>query len=193
LALRLLQMASVTDVVGFETAFAGQPARAERMSVFAAPVRVFTVPDPLPRAYFVAGVRADHAAAEDSVVLAADFDPRGEVALEPAAGRPESAPSASAGAARIVARRSDRVTIQVSAAHAGVLVLTEAYDPGWRAWVDGAAVPVWRANAIFRGVAIGEGDHVVEMRYRPPSAAWGAAASILGVALTGILLWRRTS
>jgi uncharacterized membrane protein YfhO len=70
-------------------------------------------------------------------------------------------------------------------------VVTEGYDPGWRAWVDGGPAPVWRANAIFRAVAVREGDHVVEMRYRPPSVAWGAAASVLGAALTGVLIGRR--
>ena len=92
-----------------------------------------------------------------------------------------------------MARRSDRLTVAVAARRPGVLVVTEGYDPGWRAWVDGAPAPVWRANAIFRAVPVGEGDHRVEMRYRPPSVAWGAAASALGAALTGVLIGRRAA
>jgi uncharacterized membrane protein YfhO len=58
--------------------------------------------------------------------------------------------------------------------------------------VDGQAAPVWRANAIFRAVPVGEGDHRVEMRYRPPSAAWGAGASVLGGVLAVFLIGRRS-
>jgi hypothetical protein len=42
-------------------------------------------------------------------------------------------------------------------------------------------------------VPVGEGDHRVEMRYRPSSAAWGAVASVLGVVLAAVLIGRRTS
>ena len=141
----------------------------------------------------MAGVRIDGPPDEPSVVIAPGFDHRLEVALDASSGRAASPPQDDAGHAEIVARRSDRLTVAVAARSPGVLVVTEGYDPGWRAWVDGAPAPVWRANAIFRAVPVGEGDHRVEMRYRPPSVAWGAAASVLGAALAGVLIGRRTA
>ena len=191
--LRLLKMASVTDVACFEDSLYGLSPRAEALSVYTLPVRVFAVPEPLPRAYVVAGVRIDGLPDEPSVVIAPGFDERREVALDASSGRAASPPYDDAGRAEIVARRSDRLTVAVAARRRGVLVVTEGYDPGWRAWVDGAPAPVWRANAIFRAVPVGEGDHRVEMRYRPPSVAWGAAASVLGAALAGVLIGRRTA
>ena len=191
--LRLLRMAPVTDVVAFEDSLYGLPPRAEALSVYTLPVRIFAVPDPLPRAYFVAGVRIDGPPEWPSVVVAPAFDPRREVALDATSARSTSPPADDAGVAQIIARASDRLTIAVSARRAAVLVVTEGYDPGWRAWIDGAPAPVWRANAIFRAVPVGEGDHRVEMRYRPPSAAWGAAASVLGAVVAGVLIGRRTS
>jgi membrane protein YfhO len=189
--LRLLQLASVTDVVAFEDSLYGLSSRAQALSVYTLPVRVFAVPEPLPRAYLVAGVRIDGRPEEPSVVMEPGFDPGREVALDPASGQAASPPQDDAGRAEIVARRSDRLTVAVAARRPSVLVVTEAYDPGWRAWVDGAPAPVWRANAIFRAVAVGEGDHSVEMRYRPPSVAWGAAASVVGAALAGVIIGRR--
>lgn len=189
--LRLLQMASVTDVIAFEDTLYGRAPRAEALSVYTLPVRVFAVPDPMPRAYVVAGVRADGRPDEPSLVMAAGFDARHEVALGAEWDRPGSPPEGDAGRAEIVARKSDRITVAVTATHPAVLVVTESYDPGWRAWVDGTPAPVWRANAIFRGVPVPVGDHRVEMRYRPPSVAWGAAASAVGVALAGVLIGRR--
>lgn len=187
---RLLRMASVTDVIGFERTYAGMPPRYERLSVYEEPVRVFDVPDPMPRAYAVSRVRAEASAGQPSVVGAEDFDPRVEVALEPRAG--DTLPGAEGGgAARITARRSDALTVAVSARGPSFLVVTEGYDPGWRAWVDGEPAAVRRANAIFRAVAVPAGEHVVEMRYRPRPVAWGAAATALGLALGAVLATRR--
>ena len=122
------------------------------------------------------------------------FDAAREVALDAASGRVLSLPTEQPpGRARIVARRSDRLSIEVSASAPAVLVVTESFDPGWRAWVDGAAAPVWRANAIFRAVPVEAGDHRVEMRYRPPSVVWGAGASILGCVITALLIGRRSA
>jgi hypothetical protein len=190
-ALTLLRMASVTDVVSFEDTMAGLPPRLERWSVYAKPVRVFAVPDPLPRVSVVSGTRVDTRPEELSVVTDPAFDPRLEVALDASSGRAASPPAADTGRAQILDRRSDRMRVAVSARLPAVLLVTESFDPGWRAWVDGLPAPVWRANGIFRGVPVPPGDHVVEMRYRPPAVAWGAAASVLGVAMAGFLIGRR--
>jgi hypothetical protein len=187
--LRLLQMASVTDVTSFDTALYGLAPRAEALSIYTEPVRVFAVPAPLPRVYLVSGVRTGG----DDLVTDPAFDARREVVLDASSGRAPAPAADDAGRAAIVSRRSDRLTIAATARRPAVLVVTEGYDPGWRAWVDGAPAPVWRANAVFRAVPVGEGDHEVEMRYRPPAAGWGAAASVLGLALTTALIGRRTA
>lgn len=190
---RLLRLGSVTDVVALEDSLYGRPPRAEAMSVYTQPVRLFAVPDPLPRAYVVAGVRADGPPDQPSVVIQPVFDEDREVALDPSSGRAPAPPHDDCGRAEIVARRSDRLTVAVSASRPAVLVVTEGYDPGWRAWVDGAPAPVWRANAIFRAVPVPEGDHRVEMRYRPPAVAWGTGATVLGAALAAALIGRRAA
>jgi uncharacterized membrane protein YfhO len=72
----------------------------------------------------------------------------------------------------------------------GLLVVSDSYYPGWRAWVDGNSVAIHRVNYGFRGVVVPAGRHTVEMEYEPASfqvglflslaaaaalAAWGAA------------------
>ena len=187
-------MASVTDVACFEDSLYGLPPRAEALSVYTLPVRVFAVPGPA--AARLRGVRGTDRRAAGG----AQRGGRARVRRAPRGGSRRvvrtsgiAAGHDDAGHAEIVERRSDRLTVVVAARRPGVLVVTEGYDPGWRAWVDGAPAPVWRANAIFRAVPVGEGDHRVEMRYRPPSVAWGAAASALGAALTGVLIGRRAA
>ncbi|MBL9172383.1 MAG: YfhO family protein, partial [Verrucomicrobiales bacterium] len=64
------------------------------------------------------------------------------------------------------------------------------WDPDWRAWVDGQAAPVLRANHLMRAVSVPAGDHRVEFRYQPPRGTlWVNAASLAMVAMAcGIAL-----
>ncbi len=60
------------------------------------------------------------------------------------------------------------------------LVLAEAFYPGWEATIDGAPVPIVRANTAFRAVYLPEpGEHTVLLRFRPPSVIAGLAASAI--------------
>jgi hypothetical protein len=79
----------------------------------------------------------------------------------------------------------------VRAAAAALLVLTDAYYPGWRAWVDGRPAAIYPTNILFRGVFVGAGGHVVEFRYQPASFWVGAALSIAAALASIALLFRR--
>ncbi|MDP8922813.1 MAG: YfhO family protein [Chloroflexota bacterium] len=79
----------------------------------------------------------------------------------------------------------DRVVVRASAPAGGYLVLSDAYDPGWRAVVDGRDASVERANTVMRAVALPPGDHVVELRFEPPSFVRGMAASAIAWAAIG--------
>jgi hypothetical protein len=65
----------------------------------------------------------------------------------------------------------------------GWLVFSEVYDPGWRAWVDGAAAPVLRADVALVAVAVPAGEHEVLLRYTAPWVWRGIAVGLLGLAL----------
>jgi hypothetical protein len=59
----------------------------------------------------------------------------------------------------------------------GMVILTDSWFPGWRATIDGKPAPILKAYGAFRGVVVGEGDHTIEMLYRPWSVFIGAAMS----------------
>ncbi len=191
--LRLLQIGAVTHVValherGLESLV---PVRAYP-SLFREPIRLFRVPDPLPRAYAVGGARIADGPAALETLLDPAFDPRREVVLP--AGEAIAPPASLSAATRISASKPDYVRVDAQLAHPAFVVLVETYDPGWRATVDGAAAPLLRANAAFRAVHVPAGPHVVEFRYRPPSVVAGGAVSILAlVALLGGAVWLKTS
>jgi len=81
----------------------------------------------------------------------------------------------------------------------GIVVVSEAYYPDWKASVDGAPAEILRANHAFRAVALPAGRHEVVMRYDTSLLRKSAAISVVTFALTvlalvGAVLWeaRRT-
>ncbi len=119
------------------------------------------VPQAMPRAWIV------HQA------LAKDAD----TALPPLEECPEP------GSAAFARPDSDTVLVQAQLACRGLLVVSEAFYPGWNAYVDGQPQPIYEVFGALRGVVLESGSHRVEMRYRPPIVAIGAALSFPAIAL----------
>ncbi len=75
------------------------------------------------------------------------------------------------GSADILSWSSDRVEIEVQSDQPGIVVVHEAYYPGWVAEIDGVPARILRTNVLFRGVEVSEGRHVVVFRFEPFSLA----------------------
>ena len=148
------------------------------------PLRVFAVGEPLPRARLVGRTRIADGALAFRALAEPSFDPAVEAIV--ASGEPLET-RAFQGSARWLERRPDRLRLETTSSGAGLLVLADAFDPGWRATVDGARVPVLRTNVAFRGIAVPEGRHAVELVYRPRAVVWGAAVSIAAAVATAAL------
>jgi len=74
----------------------------------------------------------------------------------------------------------------------GLLVVNESFDAGWRAEINGKAVPIRRVNAIVQGLVLTAGRHTITLRYQPRGLNAGIFAScmvgsVLLVGLTGSL------
>lgn len=76
-----------------------------------------------------------------------------------------------------------------------LLVVSDAYYPGWQATLDGEAAELLRANVAFRAVAVPAGEHIVEFRYEPRSVRVGlwisllSLAGALGLLVASVLPW----
>lgn len=81
----------------------------------------------------------------------------------------------------------DEVEIAVEAEDEGILVLSDTYYPGWRAYVDGREEEIFRANYAFRGVRVGEGKYTVIMKYEPTYWKVGKIISLGCLGLFGIV------
>jgi len=84
--------------------------------------------------------------------------------------------------------------VDVEAASRQLLVVSESFDAGWRAAVDGQPVPVERVNGDFLGAVIPAGSHTMRLRFRPLHLAVGRYLSLSGLVFGLLLLWisRRT-
>jgi hypothetical protein len=151
-------------------------------SPFARPIRVYRVPDPLPRVFAVGTARVLTGGAVRAALLDPAFDPRREVVLS------DGAPMIGCCAqSRLIEYAPDRIQADVDATVPGYLVVVDAWGPEWRASVDGSPAPVLRANVGFRAVPVPSGRHRVELRYRPRSVRYGLVVSGLAV-LGGLAL-----
>lgn len=106
------------------------------------------------------------------------FDPAKVVVVE--SGRPEELPGP-AGTARIVARSQGRYEIEAETPTGAILVLSEAWYPGWRAEVDGAPAETLRANHLVQAVRLPPGRHRVTFSYRSRFLGVGFAIALLTV------------
>jgi hypothetical protein len=75
--------------------------------------------------------------------------------------------SQSSTAVKIAEYGLNSVVIDVHAPCAATLVLTDSYDPGWIATINGQPTPVLPADVAFRSVAVPEGQSRVVFRYEP--------------------------
>jgi uncharacterized membrane protein YfhO len=79
-----------------------------------------------------------------------------------------------------------RVSLSVRLSCPAMVIVSDTYYPGWRAFVDGAPAQIYSVNGAMRGILAPAGAHSVTMRYRPMAVYGGAALTfvgILGVAL----------
>jgi hypothetical protein len=160
--------------------------------VFAAKqtTRIFRNPDAFPKAYVAyAAVRIADAELPDYV------ERTGSRALRetPAVSDADMAVGP-CGAARgpqpSVADRLQSVLVDADGPCPGLLVLTDAYDSGWRARVNGVEARVLRVNLVQRGVLIPAGKARVEFFYRPAWLAPLLALSGLSWVAALAALWR---
>jgi hypothetical protein len=80
---------------------------------------------------------------------------------------------------RVLAYETNRMVIEATAPEAGFLFMSEAYFPGWQAYVDGRKEEILRANYVFRAIPLGPGSHRVELVCRPLSFRLGLVLSLL--------------
>lgn len=170
------------DRTKFQLAYGGDPS-----------FDIFENVQALPRALLVSKVVAVGQGQALDAIHANGFDPAQTAVVEGKNPLDSSSPTAvgtgrgTGGHARIVGYGPNEIVVETSAEQAGILVLSEVFYPGWRAWVDDREVSVLRTDFLFRGVAVPAGTHRVRFVYDPGSFKMGEA--LLAITVLGLIGW----
>ena len=154
-------------------------------------IKLYKNSSPSPRAWLVRDFKVLDSKTILSVMLQKEFDPWKEVFLEEI---PPSFTSVSnridlplegggkgGGEVEIISESNNRLELLVKGTERNLLVLSDTYYPGWKAFVDGTPQRIYQANYAFRAIPLGAGTHGVEFVYDPVSFKLGAGVTFLGI------------
>lgn len=138
---------------------------------------LYEVKDPVPRVYIASATLHETQPAKILRLLSdPQFDPTKQVIVDTST---QLAPQGiSQGNAAIKIYRNNQVQIDAQLSEPGILVLTDAFYPGWKVHVDGKEQKIMRANYLFRAVELPAGNHKVEFIYDPESFKVGLIISL---------------
>lgn len=87
------------------------------------------------------------------------------------------------------------VSFQLTTTKPRLFVLTDAYYPLWEAYLNGAKLPIYHANHLFRGVVVPEGESTLTFKYNKKPFYLSLALSICGLIVIlvtlGLLYFQR--
>ena len=130
------------------------------------------------RAWLVHGIQP---VSEDTAALALmdnpAFDSRASVVVSAALDPRPPAPATPGESVEVTDYAPERAAFTANVTSPAVLVLADAFYPGWQATVDGVSAPILRANLMFRGLALEPGRHEIVFTYRPSTWRLGVAIS----------------
>ncbi len=119
----------------------------------------------LPRIYLVEGVRV---VTDKQKIMDALFDPAFEPRKTAVVEEPPSVasvPLSKDETAKITSYGNSRVAISVNSRVPRLLVIANAWNPRWKATVDGTMAKVLRTNYVLQGVVVPAGYHTVALTY----------------------------
>ena len=154
---------------------------------------IYFNPNALPRAYMVH--RVEHLATLEAVFsrLREPQFPMGQLVVTNVAIPVVERVTGVVTVPEVQSYQANRVVVTGVAKASGVLVLSDTNYPGWQATLNGASVPIYPVNGIFRGVWVPAGAYEVVFTYWPASLSWGLAlwGTTVGVLMAGGVYFRR--
>ena len=103
-------------------------------------------------------------------------------------------PAATPQPVRVLLYEPNALSLELDAPSDGWLLVTDRWSRSWRAAVDGAPVPLFGGNFLFRAVRVHAGHNRVDFRFDPPAwrglvaASW---ATLAAVAALSVVSWLR--
>jgi hypothetical protein len=182
----------MAQLYGIAYTIAKTPTRPGQQEVFkgSSGLKVFHNPQVFPRAWTVHQITpAPNEDAGAQLVRDGNFDLKTTVVIT--GEQPQIQACSTPDTVDPVSETPSRVNVGVYMGCPGMVVVSDNWFPGWVATVDGKPARIWKADTAFRGVAVPQGSHRVEMSYRPRSVYLGFACALTGLVLTAFLTGRK--
>lgn len=93
------------------------------------------------------------------------------------------------GSASIVSYSPNRVEVKVDSEKPQVLVLSDAFYPGWKAEVNNMPTKIFLANSALRAVVVPSGKSNVIFRYAPLSFYLGSFITLFSLVISGVVVF----
>ena len=138
---------------------------------------IYGNPSMLPRAFFVS--KAEVASPLDILkhLAIGDFNPIEKAYVETAL--PQSIDTITPGTkADVTEYKNEDIKISTTATGNNLLFISEVYYPGWKAYLDGKEVPIFKTNYAFRSVIVPAGNHTLELKLRSENFELGKNLSL---------------
>lgn len=81
----------------------------------------------------------------------------------------------------------DSVLLHVNSNEDGLVYVSIPYSSGWKACVDGEEAKILKTNNFGIGLAIGKGEHTIELSYHTPYMHFGIILMIVGIVCCAVL------
>jgi uncharacterized membrane protein YfhO len=139
-------------------------------------VNVYRNNESLPRAFFLSNYKviSDGQEALD-FLRSKDFNPMDVVVLneEPASFENRADSQHNNASVEIKDYSPNKVILNINTPSSGILVLSDTFYPGWKAYVDREETEIMKANTVMRAVIIPKGKHIVKFVYDPVPFNYG--------------------
>ena len=143
--------------------------------------------DVYPRAFFVNNFKTvEKDTAQEYLLKNPDFNLRQNVILEEklsneSINKLKLSKDNKINNANIISYEANNILIKTSNSDASILILTDVYYPGWKAFIDGTETKIYRADGLVKAIFVPEGEHTIEFVYLPESYNTGITISIITV------------
>lgn len=145
----------------------------------------------MPRVFAVSQYEIGNSIGKIAELLSADgFNPRSKVIFEKQPNFTSSETNGVNNKVEIVSYKRNQVIISASLSQDSIVVLSDSFYPGWKAYIDGQETKILPANINSRAIIVPVGNHKIEYNFRPERLNLSIFLSTISLAILIILMFK---
>jgi hypothetical protein len=159
----------------------------DSVSAYSTTINLYQNSEVNPRAFIPNGYKIATTVSEFRSLLENGTDISKTVALEQEIDLPNNQ-TGNRGSAQIIEDNNNIVKINVNLNEKSLVVLSDSYYPGWKAYVDGQETKIYPTNVNSRSVIVPTGQHNIIYKYDSQTIKIGTLVTVISLIITFLLL-----